>query len=120
MSAGVEWGKEIFKYWDQGGVELYAVVAQLAQISSDLIEDILSDPFNSCPGVWAYEVSETFGQWVAPAMARHRSNFDVNLAKVKLGEVAWGFFKDNHPSLIDHAMPYITKHTGFEENFTQI
>jgi hypothetical protein len=88
MSAGVEWSKRIFTQWDNGGIELYRIVAHLAQISSDLVEDLMiaNIPF---AGVWAYNVSENFGNAIPFLVDEHRSTFCIEKAKVKLGEIAY-------------------------------
>ena len=112
MSSAIVWNKGIFEHWDQGGVELYAAIGGLAQVSSNLVEDICANTNVHIPGVWAYEVSGEFGQWVNPALAKYRSNFDVNLAKVKLGEIAYDFFA-RYPEELPVVMPFITKHTNF-------
>lgn len=112
MSSAVEWNKGIFEHWDQGGVELYAAIGELAQVSSDLVEDIIANTPVGIPGVWAYEVSEVLGQWINPAMAKYRYKFDINLAKAKLGEIAYDFFA-RYPEELPVVMPFITKHTNF-------
>jgi len=88
MSAGVEWGKRIFSQWDNGGIELYTVVAELAQISSNLVEDLMIANI-SISGVWAYDVSENFGNAIPFLVDEHRSTFCIEKAKVKLGEIAY-------------------------------
>lgn len=112
MASRVDWRDSVFSDWGQGGVELFHAVGQLAQTSSDLVEDIIANTSAGIPGVWAYEVSEEMGSWITPAMSKYQGDFDVNLAKVKLGEIAYDFFA-RYPEELPVVMPFITKHTNF-------
>lgn len=93
MAADTKWDRSIFHNWDNGGVELFALVAELAQISSDLCDALMAN--HEIPGTWAYEVSGELGDRLHGLVDMHRDDLSVEIVKPVLGEIAWKFFRED-------------------------
>jgi len=107
-----------------GGVELYSEIGELAALSYTLANAVADCPdfkYDGFPGVYAYEVDEELGEWLAKAMREKTlptgpetppSLIDYPEVKHKLGSLATAYF-DQAGCPIPYADAIIARMTGY-------
>jgi len=73
--------------WSGGMVELYDYFAQVGELSAAVFDE-LKDPACGVPGVWAYEVDEECGAWMAAHFRQHGAPPPLEDCRAKLVEFA--------------------------------
>lgn len=89
-TAALTWGfNSVFPIvdYDQGVVELYCYLAEVGA-ESERIFDELYKPDEGVPGVWAYEVDEECGAWIAEHFKDGRELPEPIAYRAKLLELA--------------------------------
>ena len=83
----------ILARWGNGAVELHITLYKYAETSEKIIEFLRKNKtgFNF-PGVYAYKVSEPFGQWFGDYLLRHDAAPQIEEANEKLFELVSTFF----------------------------
>ncbi len=64
MMNTVDSSGKMYQAWDQGGVELHSEMVEYGAISEEVYNALNKIDEGECPGVWGYEVDETFGDWI--------------------------------------------------------
>lgn len=55
--------RDIYSIWDQGGLELHIELCQYAELAVKFCDFVEQEDQYGFPGVFDYEVSESFGMW---------------------------------------------------------
>jgi len=106
---------------NMGGVELYHEIGQLAALSCQLANTVAACPdfeHEGFPGVYAYEVDEPFGAWLAQQMREgalptgESDNLLTPQIKLELGRLAAAYF-DKAERPIPYTDAIIFELTGY-------
>lgn len=81
---------DVLQAWDRGCIELAIELSEWGPISERLVVALQPKDF---PGVYDYEVSESFGQWVGQHLLDTRSFPERKVAMAELRRLAVAFFK---------------------------
>lgn len=94
---------ELFRIWDQGGIELHFKMAELAIVDAALCDALFLAADSSFPGVYNYEVTEALGQMVAAHLVSTGSFPTEAEWQNTLAELALTFFEQGDFSPQDMA-----------------
>lgn len=87
---------EIFRIWDQGGIELHFRMADIAMTDAQLCEALYEASDSNFPGVYTYEVTEALGQMIAAHLVS-TGEFPTEAEwQTALGELALTFFEQGN------------------------
>lgn len=85
---------DVLNAWgDQGGcLELAMAIAEWGEVSESMLD--ARGPDQDFPGVYDYEVSESFGHWIGAYIVAHKEFPDADEARAKLKALADEFFSE--------------------------
>jgi hypothetical protein len=99
MWEGVKEDDKLLEHWDQGCIELCRAVAEFAELSELYLEAVFGAADIYFEGVYDYEVSEPFGEWLRkhieaqdPAGERGAPRINKHVAAADLYVRVWEFF----------------------------
>lgn len=103
---------DIYRVWNQGGIELHCQLCQYAELSERIVVVITTYIELDFPGVYDYEVSEPFGTWFAEHIFANKGRApDSEVAKAKLLADACQFFSQSHSPKAADCLKLIEKVT---------
>jgi hypothetical protein len=90
--------QDVLSTWDKGCLELFTYVSRFAEPAAKLLQDKLEEN-KGFSGVFEYEVSNTFGMWIAKYILVNKDVPPLDLCNIELNVLAYKFFSKGVVSL---------------------